>query len=64
MSDYHYKSQVILQGGDSPSSGLLKVYANSLWGTACYSNFNNAAADTACRQLGYTNAFSFSGVSV
>ena len=58
--DNPYESQVALMEGDSPSSGLLKVYANNQWGTVCFSGFRNAAADSACRQLGYTNALSIS----
>lgn len=52
-----------LTGGTWPSSGVLEVYIDDKdqWGTACYSDFNEKAADSACRQLGYTNAVKYKG---
>ena len=40
----------------SVSSGRVEVYQGGVWGTVCNKEFNQAAADTVCRQLGYTNA--------
>ena len=59
-----YDTDVGLTNGTWPSSGVLEVYieGKSKWGTVCSSNFNKGAADSACRQLGYTNAFSYTGV--
>ena len=53
-----YDTQVRLQGGTYRSSGTLEVYLNSQWGTVCYDEleFDTDAANTACRQLGYTNS--------
>ena len=62
LIDNPYEFQVHLVGGDSPSSGLLKVYANDQWGAVCSSGFTSTAADSACRQLGYTNSLGFSVV--
>lgn len=60
--DDPYESQVRLLGvDDTPSSGVILVYANQQWGTACYAGFTSMAADSACRQLGYTNAMDHSG---
>lgn len=36
------------------SSGFLQVYVNGEFGSVC--NMNKADADSACRQLGYTNS--------
>ena len=63
LSDNPYDSQVQLAGGAAPSSGLLMVYANNKWGTVCHKGFTSATADSACRQLGYTNALGYSGAS-
>lgn len=38
------------------SSGVLEIYLNKAWGNVCGSAFNQLAADSACRQMGYTNA--------
>ena len=40
----------------SMSSGRVEIHKNGVWGTVCNKNFNQAAADSVCRQLGYTNA--------
>ena len=42
------------------SKGVLEVYLNEVWGNVCgASGFDQQAADSACRQMGYTNAASF-----
>ena len=47
-----------------PSEGRLEIFMNSKWGTFCSKNSDlNAVANTACRQLRYTNAFSFGRVA-
>ena len=61
-----YKSQVVLFPiGDphhprnlSVSSGGLVIYLDntSKYGLVCGEGFDRSAADTSCRQLGYTNA--------
>ena len=35
------------------SSGILEVYLYGAWGTVCRSGFDQAAANVACRELGY-----------
>ena len=59
-----YDTEVRLSNGTWPSTGVLEVYVQDKrkWGTVCSSNFNQAAADSACRQLGYTSALGFTGV--
>ena len=47
----------------SQASGVLEVYLNSQWGTVCSEQLVPTVADSACRQLGYTNASSYSSVS-
>jgi hypothetical protein len=54
-----YDSQIRLKSTTYPSQGALEIYLNHQWGYICYSNFNQHSADTACRQLGYTNAVAF-----
>ena len=41
------------------SSGVLEIYLNKVWGNVCGSMFDQQAADSACRQMGYTNAASY-----
>jgi len=38
----------------SPSSGILQIYQNGMWGTVCSNDFNAAEGHVACRQLGYS----------
>ncbi len=54
-----YESQVRLVSGDYPSSGTLEIYYNGTWGNVCSSKFDQNAANSACRQMGYTNAKAF-----
>ena len=70
LSSHPYNSQVQLtpispsQDRDitlSPSSGLLQVFLNKKWGYVCDSGIDKQAADTACRQMGYTNALDTGG---
>jgi len=44
----------------STSKGMLQVHLNQQWTYICNDTFGNHEADTSCRQLGYTNAFSHS----
>ena len=59
MDAHPYDTQVRLEGGETgfTSSGFVEMYKNNRWGPVC--NMNAADADSACRQLGYTNARSF-----
>jgi len=45
------ETAVRLVGGVSPLEGLLEVYHNGTWGTACGDHFNNAAAKVVCYTL-------------
>ena len=52
-----YENEVRLIGDKGyASTGFLEVYAHGSWGPVC--NLGKADADSACRQLGYTNSFS------
>ena len=37
------------------SAGTLEVYLNNNWRAVCSEGFTDTAADSVCRQLGYTN---------
>ena len=41
------------------NSGRLEVFLNNEWGTICIDGFTKRSADTACRQLGSTEALTF-----
>ena len=43
----------------TPNQGLLQVRCQGLWGSVCLEGFGQVEADSACRQLGYSNAFNF-----
>ena len=55
-SDKPYETQVRLAEGETgyTSSGYLEVYIHESWGPVCHIGSHDA--DSACRQLGYTNA--------
>ena len=57
--NYGYDTQVRLVSGPYPSSGTLEIYLNFTWGNVCSTRFNQHAADSVCRQMGYTNALAF-----
>lgn len=57
-----YNGQVQLIGNGVKSSGLVEIFLHNQWGTICGQHFNEAAADSVCRQLGYTNAKNFSTI--
>lgn len=56
---FGYSTQVRLVSGPYPSSGTLEIYLNFAWGNVCNTKFNEQAADSVCRQMGYTNALAF-----
>lgn len=59
VDDSAYTSEVRLVGGNFSSIGTLEVYLNQTWGNVCYKGFEQASADTVCRQMGYTHAQHF-----
>ena len=61
-SDHPFIGQVHLVSdlASEVNQGTLELYSGSAWGNVCYNGFDQTAADTACRQLGYTNAKSLS----
>ena len=36
--------------------GRLEIAVDGYWGTVCSTNFDEAAADVACKQLGFNNS--------
>lgn len=58
---YPYEMQVRLnKSGSFSSSGTLEIYHNNVWGSICFSGFTMMSASSACRQMGYTSASSYS----
>ena len=57
-TDDPYSGQIYLDNDINyfNSSGILYLYYNNEWLPVCARSFNQYAADSACRQLGYTNA--------
>ena len=39
-----------------PNYGRLEIAVDGYWGTVCSTNFDKAAADVACKQLGFNNS--------
>lgn len=67
LSATPYRGQVRLVNENATSaisSGRVEVFQANTWGTVCNKNFNQPAADTVCRQLGYTNAVSIATAEV
>ena len=62
-----YENQIRLTSGGndvaSTSSGTLEIYLNGKWGNVCSNDFKEAAADSACRQIGYTSASGYTSTS-
>ena len=58
--NYPYETQLRIVSETFSSTGILEININKQWGNICYSHFDQGAANSACRQLGYTNAASFS----
>ena len=56
-----YETQVRLgnTSGSALSSGTLEIFMEGKWGNVCGNKFSQAAADSACRQMGYTDAQTF-----
>ena len=54
--DNPFEGSVHLYGGNIISMGEVLVYLREQWGAVCADNFTGAAADSVCRQLGYTNS--------
>lgn len=59
-----FAGQVRLQGGDTPSEGLVEIYCNGQWGTVCAEGFEPDDAQTVCRQLGYSDQVNFNSLSL
>jgi len=54
---------VALIGGLSDHKGNVYVFANGQWGGLCADGFTRNDADTVCRQLGFSSAREFYGVT-
>ena len=39
-----------------PNYGRLEISVDGYWGTVCSTNFNKAAADVACKELGFNES--------
>lgn len=57
-----YSGQVRLVSEETiaHSYGRVEIFQGQQWGTVCKENFNEAAANSICRQLGYTGAVAVS----
>ena len=62
--DDPYSGHIRLQGGNYTSEGLVEIYCNNEFGTICDDNFDQNAADTVCRQLGYTSAADYNNLNM
>lgn len=57
-----YRYNLSLTGGRNLTSGIVRVNINNnLNGIICLTSWNLNAADVACRQMGYLNAYSSRG---
>jgi len=66
--EHPYETQVRLISLTHPayySTGVLEIYNSGLWGNVCFmsGSFDESAAVSVCRQIGYTNSETFKGVS-
>ena len=51
--------EISLVNGPTYNAGRIEIYHNTVWGTICDNNFDEVAADVACKQLGFMRAISF-----
>ena len=58
-----YEAEVRLNSSTYLSTGTLEIFLNGKWANVCGSKFDEGAADSACRQMGYTGATTFSSTS-
>ncbi len=58
--EHPYETEVRLKGGMYSSMGTLEIFINRKWGNVCGNKFDQIAADSACRQMGYTSALAHS----
>ena len=60
LSEHPYHGQVRLMNSNTSRSsyGRVEIYQGNEWGSVCGRDINQVAADTVCRQLGYTGAIS------
>ena len=59
-----YRSVLRLFDGSTVNSGVVEINCNEQWGYICVDGFNQVAADSICRQLGYDSALNFSSTDV
>ena len=55
-----YETEVRLNSSTYLSTGTSEIFVNGTWGNVCGSKFDKGAADSTCRQMGYTGATTFS----
>lgn len=63
VQPYDSQVQLVNTTYDYPSSGILEIVMNSIWGNICSNHFSKLSADSACRQMGYTGALNYSTIS-
>ena len=59
VPSHTYNTIVRTSSSEYTSFGVLEIFINNTWGNICGTEFNQEAADSACRQMGYTNAASY-----
>ncbi|XP_066266318.1 deleted in malignant brain tumors 1 protein-like [Branchiostoma lanceolatum] len=58
-TDYYHNFQVRLRGGDYYSYGRVEVYYSGQWGTVCDHSFDYRDARVICRELGFSDYYSY-----
>eukprot|EP00058_Branchiostoma_floridae_P007725 XP_002593213.1 hypothetical protein BRAFLDRAFT_120139 [Branchiostoma floridae] len=58
-TDYYHNFQIRLRGGDNYSYGRVEVYYNGQWGTVCNDGFGWEEARVVCRELGFSNYYTY-----
>ena len=59
-----HRTRLHLIGGSTVNSGVVEINCNEEWGYICADGFNQVAADSVCRHLGYDSALNYSSSDV